>query len=297
MNDTSERSPGRRLREARERLNLSAARVAEQLRLEPQRFAALEDDRFEELGAAVYVRGHLRKYAELVGLPADEVLAAFAETARAMPVPSLIPAASARDLSASRRRNPVPVLAVVALALVMVALWWWFTRTPVDIAGDPAAPAPEGEPPVASEPAPAAPPQPGPESAVTQSSGAEAAAARGVEPVEAPTGAVSVAVTEAAGAAPVLAVHFRAQSWFEVYDAADRRLAFELVPAGTSRSVRAAAPLRVLLGNASGAQLTLDGREVRVPPALRIADTAWIEIDATGTVREAGRPRTASRGQ
>jgi len=294
MNDTSERSPGRRLREARERMNLSAARVAEQLRLEPHRLAALEGDRFEELGAAVYVRGHLRKYAELVGLPADELLAAFSEAGRAMPAPSLIPAASARDLSTSRRRNPMPVLALVALVLVMIALWW-FTRAPVGTAGDSSAPLPEGEPPAVPEAVPSAALQPGPESPAAPGPGAEAAGdpdAAGAAPA-----AADAATRVADGTVAVLAVRFRTQSWFEVYDAADRRLAFELAPAGTSRNLRAAMPLRVLLGNASGAQLTLDGREVQVPPALRIADTAWIEIDATGAVREAGPPRSASRGE
>jgi cytoskeleton protein RodZ len=288
MNDTNERSPGRRLREARERMNLSAARVAEQLRLEPQRLAALEEDRFDELGAAVYVRGHLRKYAELVGLPADELLAAFTEAGRAMPAPSLIPAASARDLSTSRRRNPMPVLALGALLLVVFALWWWFTRMSIDTAGDVSAPQPQGEEPVASEPAPFA---------AAQSPGTDASP---VMPEVSSPAADSAGVAAAAttgGTLAVLEARFRTQSWFEVYDAADRRLVFELVPAGKSRSLRAVTPLRVLLGNASGAQLSLDGRAVQVPPALRVADTAWIEIDATGAVREASPPRSASRGE
>jgi len=287
MNDTNERSPGRRLREARERMNLSAARVAEQLRLEPQRLAALEEDRFDELGAAVYVRGHLRKYAELVGLPADELLAAFTEAGRAMPAPSLIPAASARDLSTSRRRNPMPVLALGALLLVVVALWWWFTRVSIDTAGEVSAPQARGEEPVVSEPASGAAQSPGPDAAPVMPE---------VSSPAADSAAVAAAATTG-GTLAVLEARFRTQSWFEVYDAADRRLVFELVPAGTSRSLRAAAPLRVLLGNASGAQLTLDGRAVQVPPALRVADTAWIEIDATGAVREASPPRSASRGE
>jgi hypothetical protein len=53
----------------------------------------------------------------------------------------------------------------------------------------------------------------------------------------------------------------------------------------------------VLLGNASGVQLALDGRAVQVPSALRVADTAWIEIDTRGAVTEAARRHSGSRGE
>lgn len=307
MNETSERSPGRRLREARERMNLTAARVAEQLRLEPQRLAALEADRFDELGAAVYVRGHLRKYAELVGLPADELLALFAERGESMPAPSLIPAASARDLSVSRRRNPMPALAVGALVLVVAALWWWYTHAPAGVTAG--ASGPDATPPAdVAAPAPAdVDPAPGFAAGIGDSDSPSAADVTATEAAEQAAPALPAAVTTspapevasqvAAAGAAELQLRFRTQSWFEVYDPRDRRLAFELVPAGGVRTVRGAPPLRVLLGNATGVTLSLDGREVRVPRALRVADTAWIQIDAKGGVSEAARRQVGARDE
>ena len=57
------RSIGERLRAGRERSGLSIAAAAEKLHLDTKVIEALEADRFAELGASVYVRGHLRRYA------------------------------------------------------------------------------------------------------------------------------------------------------------------------------------------------------------------------------------------
>ena len=61
--DAAPRSIGERLRAGRERAGLSVAAAAEKLHLDPKVIEALEADRFAELGASVYVRGHLRRYA------------------------------------------------------------------------------------------------------------------------------------------------------------------------------------------------------------------------------------------
>jgi len=49
--------------------------VAEELHLDIRVIEALETNRFEALGAPVYARGHLRKYATLLGLSPATVLA------------------------------------------------------------------------------------------------------------------------------------------------------------------------------------------------------------------------------
>src|SRR5256886_4663050 len=58
---------GARLRAAREKAGLSLAQAAESLALDPPTLEALEAEDFAALGADVYVRGHLRRYAELIG--------------------------------------------------------------------------------------------------------------------------------------------------------------------------------------------------------------------------------------
>ena len=61
------RSIGERLRAGRERSGLSIPAAAEKLHLDPKVIEALEADRFAEVGASVYVRGHLKRYADFVG--------------------------------------------------------------------------------------------------------------------------------------------------------------------------------------------------------------------------------------
>ncbi len=59
---------GERLRSARKARALTLEQAAFSIRLEASVLRALEDERYEVLGAAVFVRGHLKAYARLLGL-------------------------------------------------------------------------------------------------------------------------------------------------------------------------------------------------------------------------------------
>ena len=61
------RGIGARLRAAREKRGLTLLQAAERLHLDARVVQALEAEDFPALGADVYVRGHLRRYAESVG--------------------------------------------------------------------------------------------------------------------------------------------------------------------------------------------------------------------------------------
>ena len=81
MDETAAPAPApRRVRSANAcvpGVNAPACRVAaaaEKLHLDPKVIEALEADRFAELGASVYVRGHLRRYADFVGEPGAELV-------------------------------------------------------------------------------------------------------------------------------------------------------------------------------------------------------------------------------
>ena len=113
---------GERLRSARKARALSVQQVAETLRLEEASVIALEDGRFEVMGAPVFVRGHLRRYAQLVGLSTETVLDAY----RAASPGSEAPPSLARPREqADTMRVPAwiywiaAVLAIIGLALAM----------------------------------------------------------------------------------------------------------------------------------------------------------------------------------
>ncbi len=91
--------PGVRLAEARERLKLSAADVARQLKLSVAQVEALESGQFERLPGVVFVRGFIRNYARLVKLDPDELLEAAAGS---------LPQQSARPEAPPSQNIPFP---------------------------------------------------------------------------------------------------------------------------------------------------------------------------------------------
>lgn len=112
-------SIGKQLRAARERMGLGVAQAAEQLHVDENVITALETGKFQVLGPPVYVRGHLRHYAELVGEPSAS---GRYESLSALP-PDLTtgPHRPARQ-SPPRRRWPLVVFAIV---LLLAAAAWW----------------------------------------------------------------------------------------------------------------------------------------------------------------------------
>lgn len=71
--------PGERLRAARLSMGYDLAKIASELHLTSPVVEALEADKFEEIGARVFVRGYLRNYARIVGMPVDSILRQFDE--------------------------------------------------------------------------------------------------------------------------------------------------------------------------------------------------------------------------
>jgi cytoskeleton protein RodZ len=117
---------GARLREARERVGLTLAQVAEQLHLDQKSVLALENEEFAIFGASVFTRGHIRHYSNLVGERSEELVALFNERA-----PALIATARrlpAVDPFARARRFLIPgLLALIGLVL-LVGAWLAFRR-------------------------------------------------------------------------------------------------------------------------------------------------------------------------
>ena len=66
--------PGVALQAARQARKLSVPQVADRLKLSSAVVTALEANDWERLPAPVFVRGYVRAYARLMGLPAEELL-------------------------------------------------------------------------------------------------------------------------------------------------------------------------------------------------------------------------------
>lgn len=123
--------PGHALREARERLGLSVADVANQTKLAPRQIEALEADDFQHLPEMAFVRGFLRSYAKVLQLDVQPLLAALpqSKTVQEQNVPASVevPFPSAHS---PQRQNLIWLGAALLLSVVVVAFAVWHFTTP-----------------------------------------------------------------------------------------------------------------------------------------------------------------------
>lgn len=257
--DTGSVGIGARLRAARERRGQTLLQAAEKLHVDARVLEFLEAENFAPLGAEVYVRGHLRRYAELVGESPAQLQDLYASAAPAVQPPDLtrIP----------RRRHDAPASALVLPAVLVLAavaltaaLWWLLS-------------VPGAKPQLVAQgvPLPAA-------TATAPDATAPAAAA-------APPGAA--AVRSPSAAAVQLGMRFSGASWVQVRDADGHVLLDGLVAPGTVRTLSGAPPLRVVLGNAAAVALEVDGRTLRLAGMVRRRGDAHVVVGADGAVSPA----------
>jgi len=260
--------PGALLRRSREARGLTEQQAAEQLNLDASAVISMENDDLAALGAPVFARGHLRRYGALLGL-SDEELQSVYQQARTQPEqPSLVPH-SRLEMEPVRRRPAWPwAVGGIALFLLAAGLVAYVSERGLTLPGRPTAtsesvPAGSGGPEVAvaapTGPAetilatPAPPATIAGEPATDVATGAPPAPAQDTTTPTVPPGHVSVSVS------------FAADSWAEIYDGSGKAVLYDLGRAGTERTIAAAAPLSVTLGNAAGVKLAVNGRATPLP--------------------------------
>lgn len=163
-------SVGQRLRQRREARGQTLEAVSRATRLSRAVLLALEEERFDDLGARVYLRGHLRAYAQHLELDVDAVLERVEAQLQQLPVSAEAPAPSALPQIAlpeyfraeerpTRQLTPATAVMLVATALIVGVFAWSVQRKKqVQVAGAPAAVAPATVVPgAAAAPAPGAP--------------------------------------------------------------------------------------------------------------------------------------------
>jgi len=332
---------GETLRAAREFHRASIERVSEVLRLETRFVVALEEDRFDEIGPPVFVKGYLKHYCELLGLDPEPLLRDLRERLR-----DAEPPLKAR-LPAEREQGPpgtvAIAVAVVALALAAVGVWYFgkpsgdrAAEPPAATAGESAEPSRMGQagigaatgtvarpatstagPPDSGREAasgsapeldfsgaePVTPPQPttgdgampadsaGASGAVPAPAGDDAAlqnaaAADGGSVTPAPGGSVlpaggdSLPPDGGAGVASRLEIELRfvEDSWTEITSAGGERLFYGLGRAGAEERIRTDDEVRVLLGNADGVVIRVNGEPFAYPAGSRNGNLARFRL-------------------
>jgi cytoskeleton protein RodZ len=239
--------PGARLRRQREQSGRSEQEVADGLNLDARVVEALERNDYDTLGAPVFVRGHLKRYASLLGLDEDEVLGAYDRSRSRLGQPTLVPKTReempvVRTRVRGRRRWPrFAGLAVLVLSAAGVSGYLFAFGLKL--------PGGQGSSGAGAAPVPV--------------SGLAGARDRAPVPGEPGSGAGTAAVVPAGQLAVELA--FAADSWVEIYDGSGRALLYDLGRAGSRRAVAGTPPLSITLGNAPAVGVVVGGRKYDVP--------------------------------
>lgn len=270
---------GERLAAARREQQITVLEIAKELHLDEPKVRALEQNDFELLGAPVFAKGHLRKYASLVKVDIDDVLQDYYRLNRASGIPPVV----GKVRKPAREMSPGPWIATIIILIIAAAAYWWFlgADTPPSV--------PESRP-AAEEPQT---PDFGETGVIDVLDEATTVYDEGTtdnetefatQVVEMPEQVViqdappQQTSTAVAVGQVRLTMTFSGDCWTEVSDANGRRLYFDLGQEGRSANVTGEAPLSVLFGNAENVSLRVNGSDYAISPADRRGETARLTI-------------------
>ncbi len=224
---------GASFKRARESAGLPLEKVAADTRISTRFLAAIENEDFHLLPGGVFNRGFIRSYAERIGLNPEQALSDYEQISLTveMPVDTL------RSVERADMRKTERTLYPIAAGLLAILIIVLYAVTRNGNAADPVAPQPL---PVQETPAPVTPPAPSP-----------------VEPEPEP-------VAPAAATPPlVLNLDIKDLSWMKITTDGDVAVNENLQP-GSKHQFTATSSIDMTRGNAGGASLTINGRDVGV---------------------------------
>lgn len=244
-------SPGKMLRDARERLGLTQEEVAKELYMTLTKVKSIESEEYNRLHSDTFIRGYLRAYGQLVKVDLQELLAVYDNQAKRLGLKEEFVPPKAE--SPNRKIWQFGAVLVGLLLLIwLLSVWFLDNRKKNDYSV--AAVATEIEIPV------------NPVVAQVNSSAT----------AEASTSSVAATVLNqpvpssnlVAGKADKLEFFFREECWLEVSDAKGDVLATDLQLKNTRLLLEGQSPFDIKMGNAPGVSVKLNGEEVTLVPAL-----------------------------
>lgn len=274
---------GSRLRAAREARHLSLEACAHALKLPLRVLRKLEQGEHDGIDSRVYLASYIAKYGHYLGI--DEA-ATQAELARLRHVePQLVATGGISHSRFLLDRYATAATYVVLTLVIAVPTIWFGVRSTLD--RDLSHLTPLDASPVAQQDA----------QAVTPNANSPAATkAPAAQPVQdqqplmasmAPfpnlgdgalqTPKITAPAVPADAGSHSLTLNLDAASWVEVVGQDGTRLEYGLLPAGTSKTWHSDQPLDVRIGNADGAQVSIDGQPVALD-ALRRANVAHFRM-------------------
>jgi cytoskeleton protein RodZ len=287
---------GSRLRAAREARGYTVEACGQALRLPTRLIRQLEAGEYGGIDYQVYLAGYLTKYGRYVGVDEEAIQV---ELARMTPrQPELVVTGGVSHSRYLLERYVTAATYVVLTAVIVVPMVWLGVRGTLD--RDMARLAPLDAAPVAQQDAPAPSSSTGLVATTTESKPAPAAEPRAEDqqpllasmamfPPLDHSASKSPLVTATAPASATdpanngvgahgLTLSLPSASWVEVTASDGSRLEYGILPAGTQKSYRSDKTLDVRIGNAAGAQATIDGQPVEID-TFRRANVARFRVD------------------
>lgn len=298
---------GQRLAIEREKRGLTSADVAARLKLPLKLVERIERDDYAGITDGVFLRGYLASYARLVGLPVEEAARVAAAHTRAAPLVATGTISHTRYLF---ERYSGSATYLTLTAIIVVPAVWLATHggieqnlvrtTPLDPPAHVALAEPATAPSSLESSTVGAAAHDRP-AALANSAAADAEPVREQGPVVASmTPFPSVASDEPAAAsrdatAPVtgqgahrIRLKLAQQSWVEILDADGRRLEYGMLAAGSEHDYRSDDQVSVRIGNAQGAEVSVDGSAFDLAPFQR-GNVAHFKLLADGSAQRPGR--------
>lgn len=288
--------PGELLRKAREAKGLTQLEVAKKLNFLPIYVPYLEEENFEPLHSATFIKGYLRAYARFLEIDADEVLHCFASH-----YPELAVQEAQQPVEIMKPDKPGSSLAfklfslLVILGLLAIVIAWWQSRateplTSINTSDSIQVETREGitlETPLAASSeadlttlAPA-------EDQPAEDFLEEPPTAPALNP-KAPSNANSSSSANSFTGDPLTATRnqpnliaftFSAECWIEARDSSGQLLHANLMQAGEQILLEGEPPFRMVFGYGPAAQIYYAGQEVDFSARIRSNGYASVQVD------------------
>jgi cytoskeleton protein RodZ len=273
-------SAGEQLKHLREQKNLSVQDIASRLNLEARIIEAIENNNFEVLSAATYVRGYLRSYAKILDADPETIISSY-NPAAAEP-PEIIPEVKHANQTSSSDKPVKAFTYLISLTLVILVVAWWQSNFvvdtlnsvgsndaeaesesayglsyPITVVEHPSSPfyraieATEEDSPVVDEP--------GAETPIDKDATADSDSE-----VEYP----GIVTTDSEGPDAIV-MRLSADSWIEIFDALENKVYLGLAREGQVLDLKGTAPFSVVLGFAVGVSVEINGEAFDTKPFTR----------------------------
>ncbi|HYQ48459.1 MAG TPA: RodZ domain-containing protein [Thermodesulfovibrionales bacterium] len=257
---------GEVLKKRREELGLEIKEVAERIKIKAEYLSSIEEDRFEKLPVAVYTIGYIRCYAEFLQVDPEPILAIYSGHLSYPPPSTILP------VSSSMKKVPFSYYVIPLLIFLLIGLTIFIVvrqndydsplrqltapSTPVQTAIPQPVPAPTISPVV---PQPVQPEKTQPEPPMQTVSPV-------IPPPVQPVPDVRPQPRERAAAGTGHTIEITAQelTWVQITYAGGKSEEALLRP-GTAKTWNFPDTAVLKMGNAGGAKLSLDGRDIGIP--------------------------------